>query len=49
MTEMHRPIWVQVDPTGGDPVIGGPVTIVVCDICGQEQRGYPAPHLEEVE
>ncbi len=30
----HKP--VDTDPTGGDPSMGGPVAITVCDRCGTE-------------
>lgn len=30
----HDPI--TTDPTGGDPFMGGPVSIVVCSRCGHE-------------
>lgn len=26
----------DIDPTGGDPFMGGPVAITVCDRCGRE-------------
>lgn len=30
----HKP--VDIDPTGGDPFMGGPVAITVCDRCGRQ-------------
>lgn len=30
--------WTTMDPTGGDPAIGGPATIVFCGKCGVENR-----------
>lgn len=33
------PRWVFIDPTGGDPWMGGPVTIEVCAAC-QVERGF---------
>ena len=30
----HKPI--DIDPTGGDPWMGGPVAITICDRCGRE-------------
>jgi hypothetical protein len=30
----HKP--KDIDPTGGDPWMGGPVAITVCDRCGRE-------------
>lgn len=30
----HKP--VDTDPTGGDPWMGGPVLITICDRCGRE-------------
>jgi hypothetical protein len=37
----HQHCWVTTDPTGGDPWMGGPVTIVVCADCGREQMDRP--------
>jgi hypothetical protein len=30
----HKP--KDIDPTGGDPWMGGPVAITICDRCGRE-------------
>lgn len=35
------PSWITIDPTGGDPAMGGPVNIEVCSRC-KVQRGYHA-------
>jgi hypothetical protein len=35
----HRP--KDIDPTGGDPFMGGPVMITVCDRCGIEMPPSP--------
>jgi hypothetical protein len=32
---LHR--WALTDPTGGDPLLGGPVYITVCRRCGREK------------
>lgn len=32
----------DIDPTGGDPSMGGPVLITICDRCG-----YELPHSKE--
>jgi hypothetical protein len=42
---LHRPIWVPADD---DLFLRHFENVIICDVCGQ-QRGYPAPHLEEVE
>jgi hypothetical protein len=35
------PRWVTIDPTGGDPFMGGPVYIQVCAHCRHERGSHP--------
>lgn len=34
---LAQPRWVFVDPTGGDPFMGGPVVIKVCAACNVQE------------
>lgn len=34
--EKHGHVPKDIDPTGGDPAMGGPVAITICDRCGRE-------------
>jgi len=34
------PKYVYIDPTGGDPALGGPVLIAVCVNCGTQMGAH---------
>jgi len=34
------PAYRVIDPTGGDPFLGGPVSIIVCPNCGVEKWAH---------
>lgn len=38
-----RPRWHAIDPTGGDPFMGGPLIIRVCAHCESEQGSRRHP------